>query len=43
MGNLHAKREKYVFLKYKEESKAYGIYDLEAKMILTSRDMVFEE
>jgi hypothetical protein len=32
-----------VFLRYESRSKAYRLYDLEAKRILVSRDVVFDE
>jgi hypothetical protein len=40
---LDAKSKKRIFLRYSEESKAYRLYDLEARKILTSRDVVFDE
>ena len=40
---LDAKSLAYVFLGVSEESKAYKLYDLAARKIVVSRDVVFEE
>ena len=40
---LESKSKKCVFLGYSEESKAYRLYDSEAKKIIVSRDVVFAE
>lgn len=40
---LDDKSKKCIFLGYSEESKAYRLYDVEDKKIVTSRDVVFNE
>ena len=40
---LDAKSRNYISLVYSEESKAYWLYDWEARKILTSHNVVFDE